>query len=289
MAAYVYSPVMLRRRSGTLALIAILALPPAALAQEQAPGGAVNEPADDQVTTSGTPVTPPVNPPAPVDQPFKRMLPNFWHDITHFPSLDTGIVLGIGGALAATASQYDEKWTAHASAGGEDQIFTAGGGLGSGGTQLGIAVGAYAVGRLAHQDRMAHVGADLIRAQLVSGVITHSLKLITRRERPAGPEDTVTASTSFPSGHSSATWTTATVLWRHLGWKVGIPASLLASFASASRLQQNAHYMSDVLFGAAIGVASGRTVTFRHGERQISVAPTPVAGGAAITFTLEPQ
>ena len=73
------------------------------------------------------------------------------------------------------------------------------------------------------------------------------------------------------------------------GWKAGVPASALASFASASRLQQNAHYMSDIIFGAALGIASARTVTFGHGERQVIVAPTPVAGGAAITFTIQPR
>jgi hypothetical protein len=66
---------------------------------------------------------------------------------------------------------------------------------------------------------------------------------------------------------------------------VGAPASLLAAFTSASRLQQNDHYMSDVLFGAAIGIASGRTITVGHGERQFVVAPSPVAGGAAITMS----
>ena len=76
------------------------------------------------------------------------------------------------------------------------------------------------------------------------------------------------------------------MLWRHLGWKAGIPASLLASFASGSRLQQKAHYMSDILFGAAIGVASGRSVTFGHGERQVIVAPAPIAGGAAVMVAI---
>jgi hypothetical protein len=214
------------------------------------------------------------------------LLPNFWHDLTHFPSFDTLIVLGIGGVMSGAAANYDEKWTRHASAGGEDPAYTAGGALGAGYTQVGIAVGTYAFGRLAGHEKTAHVGADLIRAQLLSGVITHSVKLITQRARPTGEQESSTDTYSFPSAHSSASWTTATVLWRHLGWKVGVPASLVASFASASRLQQKAHYMSDVLFGAAIGVASGRTVTIGHGERRVVVAPTPVAGGGAIMFTL---
>ena len=98
--------------------------------------------------------------------------------------------------------------------------------------------------------------------------------------------DSGTDTYSFPSGHASGSFATATVLWRHLGWKVGVPSSLLALFASASRLQQNEHYLSDALIGASIGIAGGRTVTMGHGRHGLIVAPVPVAGGAAVTFTL---
>jgi hypothetical protein len=272
-------------RIGVFALAVHLALAPQALAQEAPPAGPGNDGESEQATSGGTAAPAPTSPPqVPLDQPFKRVLPNFWHDITHFPTVDTAIVVGIGGALSAIAAKNDQYLTQHASAGGEDTAYTAGGAFGSGFTQFGIAAGAYAIGRLTHQERTAHIGADLIRAQILSAVITRSVKLIAQRERPT--TETEGNTDSFPSGHASAAWTTTTVLWRHFGWKVGVPASLVASFASASRLQQNDHYMSDVLFGAAIGVAVGRTVTFGHGERQIIVAPTPVAGGAAITFTL---
>ena len=269
-------------------LSAVLFIAPCARAQDTPPAGPESDGDNEQATSSGTPPPPaPVlTPPVALDQPFKRLLPNFWHDLTHFPSLDTAVVIGIGAVFAGAAVNYDEKWTLHASAGGEDPAYTAGGAWGSGFTQFGIAVGTYAIGRVAHHEKAAHVGSDLIRSQLLSGVITHSIKLATQRARPTGEQDSSTDTHSFPSGHASSSWTTATVLWRHLGWKVGVPASVLASFASASRLQQNAHYASDILFGAAIGVASGRTVTFGHGERRIVVAPTPVAGGGAIMCTL---
>ncbi|HTM30898.1 MAG TPA: phosphatase PAP2 family protein [Vicinamibacterales bacterium] len=274
---------MRRWRIGAWALAAHLVLAPCAFAQETPAAGAGHE--GESGDASAQPQPPVVTPPVPVDQPFKRLFPNFWHDLTHFPSVDTAVVLGIGGVLSAAASQYDEKWTTHASAGGEDPAYTVGGAFGSGFVQFGIAVGAYAGGRLAHHDKTAHIGADLIRAQLLSGALTQSIKLVAQRERPTEGSATHSNANSFPSGHASATWTTATVLWRHLGWKVGAPASLLAAFTSASRLQQNDHYMSDVLFGAAIGIASGRTITVGHGERHFVVAPSPVAGGAAITMS----
>ena len=223
------------------------------------------------------------------DRPFARIVPNFITDLRRFPSLDTAVVLGVGGAMSAVAYKNDEHFTEHASAGGTDQIFAVGGTMGDGYMQAGIAVGVYAAGRLSKSDLTAHVGADLIRAQLVTGLLVHSIKLATQRNRPDSTHDSATKTYAFPSGHSAATWTTATVLWRHLGWKVGAPASLLAAYASASRLQQNQHYMSDVLFGAALGIASARTATIGHGQRRLAVTPVPMSGGGAVMFTVLPD
>jgi hypothetical protein len=278
---------MVAGRPGVVAVVALLAVSPCWAAQNQAPPATASDSSDEQPVAAKPADSAAADIEA--DQPFKRLLPNFWHDLKSFPSVDTGIVLAIGGALSGIAAKNDEYLTEHASAGGEDALYTAGGGLGAGYTQVSIAVGTYAAGRLIKHDKTAHIGADLIRAQLLTGVITHSLKLMTQRERPTGEQDSATDTYSFPSAHASVTWTTSTVLWRHFGWKAGIAASAASAFVSASRLQQKAHYMSDVVFGAAIGIAAGRTVTFRHADRQVIVAPAPVAGGAAITFTIQPR
>ena len=226
------------------------------------------------------------------DRPFSQVLPNLWTDFKQYPSIDTLVVLGIGGALSGIASKNDDYFTEHASAGGTDDIFEVGGGLGDGFLQAGIALGTYAVGRLNGHPKTAHIGADLIRAQLVTGILTHTLKLTVQRERPTTEDGTESDSSSdtysFPSGHAAASFTTATVLWRHLGWKMGVPATLLAGYVSAARLQQNQHYMSDVIFGAALGVATGRTVTMGHGERKVAIVPTLTRGGGALMFALVP-
>ena len=223
------------------------------------------------------------------DQPFRRLWPNFVEDLRRLPSKDTAIVLGAGGLLSVIALNNDEYFTEQASAGGTDQIFAVGGRVGDGFMQAGLASGTYVIGRLARSPRVTHLGADLVRAQMVTGLLTHSIKLAVRRQRPDADHDSRTKTYAFPSGHSSATWTAATVVWRHLGWKAGVPASLVAAYASASRLQQNQHFMSDVLFGAAIGIVSGRTITMGHGGTRWQVVPTPVRGGGAVLFSLMPD
>jgi undecaprenyl-diphosphatase len=62
---------------------------------------------------------------------------------------------------------------------------------------------------------------------------------------------------SFPSGHAAGAFVMATVL-RHFYPQFGIPFYLGASTISFSRVYNGVHYPSDVLFGCALGIASGK-------------------------------
>ena len=50
-----------------------------------------------------------------------------------------------------------------------------------------------------------------------------------------------------------------------------------------SRLQENRHFISDVVFGAALGVAAGRTTT-RHGRATWTLVPDLAPGQVAVQF-----
>jgi membrane-associated phospholipid phosphatase len=76
----------------------------------------------------------------------------------------------------------------------------------------------------------------------------------------------------------------AIVLQRHFGWKAGVPACAVAAYIGVSRLSQNKHYASDVVFGAAVGMVAGRAVTVGRGRARFEMAPFPA--GAGIGFTL---
>lgn len=80
--------------------------------------------------------------------------------------------------------------------------------------------------------------------------ITHGLKFSISEQRPTGHD-----MHSFPSGHTSASFMGASFIQRRYGWKFGVPAYLLASYVGWSRVENKAHYVHDVLAGAAIGVA----------------------------------
>ena len=86
---------------------------------------------------------------------------------------------------------------------------------------------------------------------MLTAGLTYGLKAAVRREHTGY---------SFPSGHASVTFATATVLQRHFGWK-GALAYSVAAYVAASRLHENRHHLSDVVFGAAVAAVAGRTVT----------------------------
>ena len=83
-------------------------------------------------------------------------------------------------------------------------------------------------------------------------------------------------------GHAADTFAFATALERHLGWKGAVPAYIFSSYVAMSRLPANRHWLSDVVFGSAVGIISGRTVT-RHGK-EFPVVVAAVPGGAAILY-----
>jgi hypothetical protein len=76
------------------------------------------------------------------------------------------------------------------------------------------------------------------------------------------------------------------VLRRHYGWKVGVPATLVAAYVATARVHDNKHYLSDVIFGAAMGIAGERTVTLHAGRYGMAVAPIAGGGRAGVLVSL---
>jgi len=202
-------------------------------------------------------------------------------DLRRLPSVETAVILGVGGGASLVARPNDQIIARGAlSLDDFEEALDSGTALGSGWVQMGGAFATYALGRVMRNARVAIVGADLVRAQIINTAITQAIKVAVDRTRPDG------SSFSFPSGHTSSAFATAAVLHRHFGWKVGAPAYAAAAYIGSSRLSENKHYLSDVIFGAAIGTVVGRTVSIGHGHAPATLAVlTPPAGlGIGMTW-----
>jgi len=201
-------------------------------------------------------------------------------DLLHLSSKSTAWTLGVGGALALASMPADRNLTRTAqSSAALDRVFEGGELLGSGWVQAGGAAGTFLAGHITRNRRVQTLGADLMRAQAVNTLLTKGVKVAVGRLRPDGSRF------SFPSGHASASFATAAVLQRHFGWKAGAPAYAAAAYVAASRLQENKHYASDVIFGAAVGIVAGRTVTVGRGPARFAVSPAVARGRVGVSFT----
>jgi membrane-associated phospholipid phosphatase len=225
--------------------------------------------APDQIDLS--PRTEPAN-------PFKAV----GGDLKRFFSADSIRFIGLASIVAVAAAPFDDKGIEESQEhwAPSPGVFEPGNFAGSFAVQAGAGLATYVIGKAAGSHRTAEVGGDLLRAQMVSQIVVQGAKFATQRERPDGSNDH-----SFPSGHTASAFATATVLERHFGWKVGVPSYAFAAYVGASRMSANKHHLSDVMMGAALGIAAGRVVTVGVGGTKFDMGVAPTRGGAAVTFT----
>lgn len=108
--------------------------------------------------------------------------------------------------------------------------------------------------------------AILLKAELMGFAVVTPLKLATDRLRPNGDNDE-----SFPSGHTAQAFISATFLHReygHLSPWYSIGGYVLAGSVGALRILNNKHYLSDVLFGAGIGILVTNLAYLTHGYKR---------------------
>jgi membrane-associated phospholipid phosphatase len=204
-------------------------------------------------------------------------------DLWRFISLDTAIVLGLGGTAAATGHLWDDDLADELEVNVSlNDAMEPGHTYGAFSFQAVIGVGLYATGRVTHHSKLAVTGADIMRAQILSQAYVQVLKYTVQRERPNGSN-----TQSFPSGHSASAFATAAVLQRHYGWKLGVPATLVAAYVATARVHDNKHYLSDVIFGGAMGIASARTVTLRGRRYTGTIAPSLGKGRVGVVVSID--
>jgi membrane-associated phospholipid phosphatase len=85
--------------------------------------------------------------------------------------------------------------------------------------------------------------------------VTYGLKYSVDETRPNGD------SRSFPSAHTSISFSAAEFMRKRYGWKFGVPAYAAAAFVAYSRVESREHYTHDVLAGAVIGIVSSYLLT----------------------------
>ena len=155
----------------------------------------------------------------------------------------------LGGLIGSgLASQYDQTFQSNVQSNGLMPN-----GLAKVGDYWGITGQLLLWGSFLNNDEKSNQLEYAMNAFIANGIITYGLKFAVRRERPDQSN-----TRSFPSGHTSNSFLTATIAQEIYGSNKGVPAYALACITGLSRIHDNKHYVSDVIFGAALGMAIGK-------------------------------
>jgi membrane-associated phospholipid phosphatase len=175
----------------------------------------------------------------------------------------------------------------------------------------------YVVGRATHTRGLAAAGLHSTEAIVLAEVAGGLLKWTTGRARPFTAGDTLSgdfqflrgarkgyAYSSFPSGHTIAAFASAAALtseasrsWAHSAWIVGPVLYGSAGMVGLSRMFNDQHWASDVVFGGGLGTIAGiAVVRYTHGRPRnrvdrwlLSATITPASGdGHRFAITILP-
>lgn len=105
-------------------------------------------------------------------------------------------------------------------------------------------------------------------------------KALVDEERPDNSDND-----SFPSGHTTNAFSSATTLHRRYGWQVGLPAYAFATFTGVARERARKHHWYDVVAGAAIGTASGWYFTDAF-DNEVQLVPWVDSKGGGVSVSM---
>ncbi len=114
---------------------------------------------------------------------------------------------------------------------------------------------------------------------VATSLVTEAIKEAFPKTRPDGSDRK-----SFPSGHTSRSFSSAATIYNRYGPKYGIPAFAVASLVGVARHEGRKHYWVDVIAGAALGSASGFLITHKRPSTQTAFIPWGDTKSAGITI-----
>jgi len=210
--------------------------------------------------------------------------------------------LYFGGSLAAigVAHHYDDQVRTHFTTGtyASNLTNTSSSEAKDALPALAVVAGTWLYAGIVNDSTGHREAGEMVESAVLSCATGFVLRLAVGRERPNDTDDANkwrAGSNSFPSLHATGAFAIGTVLaesgndeyrWirRVLGYGVGAATSY-------ERLRHNAHWLSDTVAGAALGMSTANFVMNRRGAPAgygASLSVTPIEGGAMLTYSMTP-
>lgn len=124
--------------------------------------------------------------------------------------------------------------------------------------------GMFLFSALAESENAERRALLMLRSMSYSVFMSTGMKAAFRQGRPGNAHER----TSFPSGHSTMAFSFASVVAAEHEWYWGASAYALATLTAFSRLNDNRHFLRDVVAGATIGVSYGLGLWYRDQEKR---------------------
>ena len=130
-----------------------------------------------------------------------------------------------------------------------------------------VGLALFSVARWRRDKKWARVFLSMLIALSIAGLAGRAIKVPAGRARPSvkseqmwnGPRWTDSKFHSFPSGHVDASVGFFAILLL-ANWRIGLPCLAIPVVVGFSRLYLGAHYLSDVVCAAVLGIASAIVV-----------------------------
>lgn len=199
---------------------------------------------------------------------------SFWYDTRSLFTVQNGLILGgAAGMAAVSAANWDDdvrNYTfGHARRwGGLNNVLDV---AGHPITHLAATGTLYATSRFTHDPELGEFSKAMLNALLLTDASDIVLKYSFNTTRPNGKDY------GFPSGHVASSFAAAAVIEEYHGLAAGLGAYTFAGLVGWQRIDNRNHDLSDVLFGAALGFAIGKTVGQNHRLEKVGCTVMPYA------------
>jgi membrane-associated phospholipid phosphatase len=205
-----------------------------------------------------------------------------------------GSAVLIGGAFAADRAVYDAFARNRSDFTDSVSKYTTWFGAGGG---FAVAAGILGTGLVLQDDSVRDMGRDALEASIIAGLFTNIvIKPTAGRWRPSESDgetkfDPFSGHNSFTSGHATQAFAVASVIaMRAPGWIIPTVAYGLATVVACDRINDRAHFASDVVTAALFATATGRFLVHRHRQESVvvpaeprtAVEVVPIPDGAAL-------
>jgi membrane-associated phospholipid phosphatase len=183
-----------------------------------------------------------------------------------------------GIALLSTLDDNVQAWSQAGRNPGRDEVARVVRRMGQPEVYLPVALGTIAAGLIAGDDDVTRAGGRIAGSLAVAGLGHSALKLVVGRLRPTFTTDQYqfkpfSSQASWPSGHTAQAFALASSVGDEIDSDaVSVGLYALASLTGWSRINDNRHWLTDVVTGALIGIVSAKYV---NGKWRVAGAKPP--------------